>query len=141
MDIYNMEKIEKILNIGRNKMIALALLCGCDYSEGVSGVGKEAALKFFKTVEEADVLQRFDIYCMFLLNLSNFVTTGKFYFSFFFFYRIQGWRTDTGLDVIESDMLNSKLCIACGHPGKLQKHTKSGCPDCGTIRKCNDDFR
>ncbi|KAL6262704.1 hypothetical protein P5V15_005496 [Pogonomyrmex californicus] len=60
VDIYSMEKIEKTLNIGRNKMIALALLCGCDYDEGVNGVGKEAALKFFKTVKEEDVLQRFD---------------------------------------------------------------------------------
>lgn len=41
-------------------MIALALLCGCDYDEGVIGVGKEAALKFFKTVEDDNVLQRFD---------------------------------------------------------------------------------
>lgn len=59
MDVYSIEKIEKILNIGRNKMIALALLCGCDYDEGVKGVGKEAALKFFKIVEDQDVLQRF----------------------------------------------------------------------------------
>ncbi|XP_011633419.1 flap endonuclease GEN [Pogonomyrmex barbatus] len=112
VDIYSMEKIEKTLNIGRNKMIALALLCGCDYDEGVNGVGKEAALKFFKTVKEEDVLQR-----------------------------IQDWRTDTSLDKAESNLLNSNLCASCGHHGKLQKHTKSGCVDCGTIRKCNDDFR
>lgn len=55
-----MEKIEKTLNIGRNKMIVLALLCGCDYSEGVNGVGKEAALKFFKTVDDENVLQRLE---------------------------------------------------------------------------------
>lgn len=60
VDVYSIEKIERTLNIGRNKMIALALLCGCDYDEGVNGVGKEAALKFFKTVEEEDVLQRFE---------------------------------------------------------------------------------
>ncbi|KYQ48335.1 Flap endonuclease GEN [Trachymyrmex zeteki] len=112
VDVYSMEKIEKTLTIGRNKMIALALLCGCDYDEGVSGVGKEAALKFFKTVKEEDVLQR-----------------------------IQDWRTDTSLNKAEFDLSNLNLCISCGHPGKLQKHTKSGCVDCGTIRKCNDDFR
>lgn len=60
IDVYNMEKIEKILNIGRNKMIVLALLCGCDYNEGVNGVGKEAALKFFKTVDDENVLRRFE---------------------------------------------------------------------------------
>ncbi|KYM99090.1 PREDICTED: flap endonuclease GEN [Cyphomyrmex costatus] len=112
VDVYSMEKIEKTLNIGRNKMIALALLCGCDYDEGVSGVGKEAVLKFFKTVREKDILQR-----------------------------IQDWRTDTSLNKAEFDLLNPSLCTSCGHSGKLQKHTKSGCADCGTIRKCNDDFR
>ncbi|KAG5307484.1 GEN endonuclease, partial [Acromyrmex insinuator] len=112
VDVYSMEKIEKTLNIGRNKMIALALLCGCDYDEGVNGVGKEAALKFFKTVKEENVLQR-----------------------------IQDWRTDTRLNKAECDLLNPSLCTSCGHPGKLQKHTKSGCADCGTVRKCNDDFR
>ncbi|XP_012062701.1 PREDICTED: flap endonuclease GEN [Atta cephalotes] len=112
VDVYSMEKIEKILNIGRNKMIALALLCGCDYDEGVNGVGKEAALKFFKTVKEENALQR-----------------------------IQDWRTDTRLNKTECDLLNPSLCTSCGHPGKLQKHTKSGCADCGTVRKCNDDFR
>lgn len=60
VDVYSIEKIEKTLNIGRNKMIALALLCGCDYDDGVNGVGKEATLKFFKTVKEEDVLQRFE---------------------------------------------------------------------------------
>ncbi|XP_050449059.1 flap endonuclease GEN [Cataglyphis hispanica] len=112
VDVYNMEKIEKTLNIGRNKMIALALLCGCDYNEGLNGVGKEAALKFFKTVDDENVLQR-----------------------------IQNWKTDTSLDRIESDLLNPDLCTACGHQGKLQKHKKSGCADCGTIEKCNDNFR
>lgn len=58
--MYCLDKIEKILNIGRNKMIALALLCGCDYDAGVTGVGRESALKFFKTVEDDDVLQRFE---------------------------------------------------------------------------------
>ncbi|XP_025263208.1 flap endonuclease GEN isoform X2 [Camponotus floridanus] len=112
IDVYNMEKIEKTLNIGRNKMIVLALLCGCDYSEGVNGVGKEAALKFFKTVDDENVLQR-----------------------------IQNWKTDTSLDRIESDLLNPNLCTSCGHQGKLQKHNKSGCDDCGTVEKCNDNFR
>jgi len=60
VDVYSIEKIEKALNIGRNKMIALALLCGCDYNEGVNGIGKEASLKFFKIVEDRDVLQRFN---------------------------------------------------------------------------------
>lgn len=55
-----MDKIEKTLNIGRNKMIALALLCGCDYDEGVNRVGKEAVLKLFKIVDNKDILERLE---------------------------------------------------------------------------------
>ncbi|EZA52825.1 Flap endonuclease GEN [Ooceraea biroi] len=112
VDVYSMEKIEKVLSIGRNKMIALALLCGCDYDEGVSGVGKEAALKFFKIVEDQDVLQR-----------------------------IQQWGNDASLDRAERDLARPDLCTSCGHRGKIQKHAKSGCTDCGTVSKCNNDFR
>lgn len=138
MDVYSMEKIEKTMNIGRNKMIALALLCGCDYDEGVSGVGKEAALKFFKIVEDQDVLQRL-YYQIYWFN--------KVYIYIYFFLlvlslsRIQKWRSDTSLDRAERDLANPDLCTSCGHRGKIQKHTKSGCSDCGTATKCNDDFR
>lgn len=59
VDEYNLEKIEKVLELGRNKMIALALLCGCDYDEGINGVGKEAAMKLFKIVKEEDILERY----------------------------------------------------------------------------------
>ena len=58
VDEYTMEKIQRLYNIGRNKMIALALLCGCDYDEGVNKVGKEAALKLFKLVDDDDILDR-----------------------------------------------------------------------------------
>ena len=61
VDEYKLEKIEKLLELGRNKMIALALLCGCDYNDGLNGVGKEAALKLFKIVNDEDVLERYKI--------------------------------------------------------------------------------
>lgn len=38
-------------------------------------------------------------------------------------------------------MLNPNLCSSCGHRGKIQKHVKSGCVDCGTIAKCHDFYR
>lgn len=80
VDVYTLDRIEESLNIGRNKMIALALLCGCDYDEGVSGVGKEAALKFFKTVEDDNVLQRYEfLFYNFLLQLNY-----SFYYLFLF---------------------------------------------------------
>lgn len=70
---------------------------------------------------------------------SCFVTPNKQFSSLFF--RLQEWRTDTKLDKIELNLLNPDLCISCGHKGKLQKHTKSGCAECGTIIKCNDDYK
>lgn len=59
VDVYRMESIEKSLNIGRNKMIALSLLCGCDYDEkGVNGIGKETAIKFLQLLDDDVVLDR-----------------------------------------------------------------------------------
>lgn len=46
------------LDFGRNKIIAMALLIGSDYSEGVHGVGKDSVLKFFETVSDEEVLDR-----------------------------------------------------------------------------------
>lgn len=59
VDVYRMESIEKNLKIGRNKMIALSLLCGCDYDEkGVVGIGKETAFKFVQLLEDDLILDR-----------------------------------------------------------------------------------
>ncbi|XP_046141266.1 flap endonuclease GEN [Osmia bicornis bicornis] len=112
VDEYNIDKIEKILDLGRNKMIALALLCGCDYDEGLNGVGKEAAMKLFKIVKDQDIIER-----------------------------IKSWRIDDSLDHKESELLSPNVCSSCGHSGKVQKHTKSGCIDCGTVVKCNNSYK
>ncbi|KZC08906.1 PREDICTED: flap endonuclease GEN-like [Dufourea novaeangliae] len=112
VDKYTLEKIERLLNLGRNKMIALALLCGCDYNDGLNGVGKEAAMKLFKIVKDEDILER-----------------------------IKSWRTDSRLDQKETELQCSNLCTSCGHNGKVQKHAKSGCVDCGTAVRCNDSYK
>jgi len=79
-----MESIEKNLNIGRNKMIALSLLCGCDYDEkGVSGIGKETAMKFLQSLNDDIVINRYFrtiifftviifVYCFLLISLTLF---------------------------------------------------------------------
>lgn len=61
VDEYNIEKIKKLLDLGRNKMIVLALLCGCDYNEGLNGIGKTAALNLFKIVNDEEILERYDL--------------------------------------------------------------------------------
>ncbi|XP_063982403.1 flap endonuclease GEN [Diachasmimorpha longicaudata] len=55
---YSIEKIETMYKIGRNKLVALALLCGCDYTPGVNLVGKTTALKFFSHFQDSEVLRR-----------------------------------------------------------------------------------
>lgn len=40
-------------------MVALSLICGCDYSEGVHGIGKESALKFLNTLTDDQIIERF----------------------------------------------------------------------------------
>ncbi|CAG5077710.1 Similar to Gen: Flap endonuclease GEN (Drosophila pseudoobscura pseudoobscura) [Cotesia congregata] len=66
---YSLERIEKIYSIGRNKMIGLALLCGCDYDSGIPGVGKEGAIKLLRAANEKDILNR----------LKNWRTDGSIY--------------------------------------------------------------
>jgi flap endonuclease GEN len=54
-----MAVIEEKLALSRVKLIALSLLCGCDYNDtGVLGVGKESALKFLEGLEDDEVLPR-----------------------------------------------------------------------------------
>jgi hypothetical protein len=53
--------IEEKLALSRQKLIALSLLCGCDYNDkGVLGVGKETALKFLEQLEDDEVLPRWE---------------------------------------------------------------------------------
>lgn len=42
---------------------------------------------------------------------------------------------------MEADLLNPNVCTSCGHTGKLHKHTKSGCMECGTVIKCKDAYK
>lgn len=56
---YKMTVIEEKLALSRQKLIALSLLCGCDYNaKGVLGVGKETALKFLEGLKDDQVLPR-----------------------------------------------------------------------------------
>ena len=55
LEVYDMREIEQKLGINREKLIMSALLLGCDYSEGVRGVGvvnTAEILNCFETVEQ-----------------------------------------------------------------------------------------
>lgn len=78
--------------------MALALLCGSDYSDGVFGVGKEAALKLFGNVSDCDIIEH-----------------------------LKSWKTKVAHYERLSRQINDKnVCSACGHSGKVQSHTKLG---------------
>lgn len=60
IDIYDLDIVEKTMDFGRNKIIVMALLCGCDYCpEGVGGVGRDAVQKLFTMYSESNILERF----------------------------------------------------------------------------------
>lgn len=59
IDIYDLDIVQKSMDFGRNKIIVMALLCGCDYCpEGVGGVGRDAVQKLFSIYSEVDILDR-----------------------------------------------------------------------------------
>lgn len=65
VDIYSLDEAESRLSIGREKLIALALLCGCDYKQGgVAGIGRESVLRFLSTHKNVEVLPR-QVYAFF----------------------------------------------------------------------------
>lgn len=93
-----MQKIQKEIDFGRNKIIALAVLCGSDYSSGVFGVGKEAVSKLYENVAEKEILNR-----------------------------LRSWKNNNlKYDELYKKITNKNICTSCGHKGKLQVHTKSG---------------
>ncbi|KAK4792569.1 hypothetical protein SAY86_023004 [Trapa natans] len=54
---YEMSDIERQLGLGRNSLIALAILLGSDYSHGVHGFGQESACHIVKSAGDESVLQ------------------------------------------------------------------------------------
>lgn len=59
IDIYDLDFVQQSIDFGRNKIIVMALLCGCDYCpEGVDGVGRDAVQKLFAIYSENDILER-----------------------------------------------------------------------------------
>ena len=53
-----MEDIKKQLILDRRTLVAYALLAGCDFTRGVHGVGKAAAMKLLTSLSEGDILER-----------------------------------------------------------------------------------
>ncbi|KAL3272005.1 hypothetical protein HHI36_022473 [Cryptolaemus montrouzieri] len=109
VDVYDIRKATSSLGFGRNKIIALALLCGSDYSEGVQGVGKDCSLKLFEKYSDEEILDR-----------------------------MRQWRNQPSIfEEFERKLGDKNICTSCGHSGRVQSHNKTGCKTCGTSTGCD----
>ncbi|CAD5325257.1 unnamed protein product [Arabidopsis thaliana] len=55
---YEMDDIKKKLGLGRNSLIALALLLGSDYSQGVRGLRQEKACELVRSIGDNVILEK-----------------------------------------------------------------------------------
>ncbi|XP_054714813.1 flap endonuclease GEN homolog 1-like [Uloborus diversus] len=111
VNVYNLKSCKNKWQLNRRKLVALALLLGCDYSKGVPGVGKEAALKLLSELNDADLLQRF-----------------------------QEWKTLDESKLFPG-YLGKKVkklnhCNRCDHLGSASAHKKAGCALCNSTITC-----
>ncbi|XP_068142867.1 flap endonuclease GEN [Drosophila tropicalis] len=113
VDIYDMRDICSRMDFGQNKIIVMALLCGCDYCpDGIGGIGKDGVLKLFNKYTDAEILQR-----------------------------LRNWRNETSTyNALEIRVDDKSICSNCGHLGRTQSHTKSGCSVCRTNRGCDESL-
>ena len=56
LNMYSMEKINEVLKIGRNDMIAMGVLLGCDFYPGVPNIGKASCAKLCQKLESGVTL-------------------------------------------------------------------------------------
>lgn len=69
--VYTAENIKRDVRINRNDMIGLALLNGCDYTEGLMGVGIKTVKKFLEERDfSEDLLVRYDLHYTILIDTS-----------------------------------------------------------------------
>jgi flap endonuclease GEN len=67
-----MTEVEERLGLTREKLIAMALLLGCDYlPKGVPGVGIERAVKLMKSLTVPNVLERYQHTCIYITLLCH----------------------------------------------------------------------
>lgn len=57
---------------------------------------------------------------------------------FFYLQRIRMWRkNDRKFTELEIKVDDKKLCVNCGHYGRVQSHTKTGCAQCRMSHGCD----
>lgn len=111
VDVYDMDKIRMVMDLGQEKIVAMGILSGCDYSPaGVPGVGREMINRLLNIYHSRDVLAR-----------------------------IRSWRaTADRLTEQEIKAEDKNVCADCGHQGKTFVHRRAGCQDCRTKVGCDE---
>lgn len=101
------------VDFGQHKVIVMALLCGCDYCpDGIGGIGRDSVVKLFNKYKNDEILNK-----------------------------IRCWRyEDSKYSALEMKVDDKSICANCGHMGRTQSHSKSGCGICRTNRGCNESL-
>ncbi|XP_020488556.2 flap endonuclease GEN homolog 1 [Labrus bergylta] len=112
VECYMTSRVLTELHLSRENLVGLAVLLGCDYiPKGISGVGKEQALKLIHMLKGQTLLQRF----------------------------IQ-WKEETA-GVSEGVVKKVAHCHVCRHPGSAKAHERGGCMLCNSKQFCQpQDF-
>ncbi|XP_312255.6 flap endonuclease GEN [Anopheles gambiae] len=112
VEIYDLTRVNaSVLQLGQEKIVAMALLSGCDYCPaGVMGVGRELVTRFISCYENGEILPK-----------------------------IRSWRkTADRLTELEIRAEDKNICSECGHVGKQLQHRRAGCLDCRMKPGCNE---
>ncbi|KAL5081094.1 hypothetical protein RYX36_009515, partial [Vicia faba] len=122
---YEMAEIENKLGLERDSLIALSLLLGSDYHQGVHGLGPELACQIVKSIGEKDVLKKFTseglgwvkkrkgIYTLVIsiLHFSSILQLFLIIFSIFFVYA--GAKNNIGKDDTILQVIDAYLKPKC----------------------------
>ncbi|XP_069830196.1 flap endonuclease GEN homolog 1 isoform X2 [Dendropsophus ebraccatus] len=109
VDCYKVSAIKDRLGLDRESLVGLAVILGCDYiPKGLPGVGREVAMKFIRSLNGENILQRFF-----------------------------QWRKQFDDPTMNSKPGKKKVhCTVCSHPGSAKEHEKKGCALCGSEKYC-----
>ncbi|KAM8847251.1 flap endonuclease GEN homolog 1 [Synchiropus picturatus] len=112
VECYRTSQVQTELHLSRENLVGLAILLGCDYiPKGISGVGKELALKLIQSLKEETLLER-----------------------------LSRWKEENAV-VSEVVVKKVPHCHICRHPGSLKVHERRGCLLCDSSRFCQpQDF-
>lgn len=114
MKAFHSEAIKEKLGLNREKLVAMALLLGSDYTDGAKNIGPDATMKLLGkhgTLSNTDVLET-----------------------------MKSWRGDPQgkFSAFEEFKMLPKPahCSKCKHQGSLLVHKAKGCPKCLTKKTC-----